>query len=165
MPDFLLNWAAEIQPATLLKKRLRHRCFPVNLWKFLSKSTLQNTSARIPPCFVSFFEILVKKAFRMVLHYFRNSSCKLSLKTVWLSQSLSAYCYVKMQKFVHCHRQRRAPSKRCVPSINKRPPHYCWHIPKILWKQLVYPDYFFLCDYVYIVRFIDLMSPLYLNLV
>ena len=122
MPDFLLNWAAEIQPATLLKKRLRHRCFPVNLWKFLSKSTLQNTSARIPPCFVSFFEILVKKAFRMVLHYFRNSSCKLSLKIVWLSQSLSAYCYVKMQKFVHCHRQRRAPSKRCVPSINKRPP-------------------------------------------
>ena len=30
-------------PATLLKKRLQHRCFPVNFAKFLSTTFLQNT--------------------------------------------------------------------------------------------------------------------------
>ena len=32
------------QPATLLKKRLWHRCFPVNFAKFLGTPFLQNTS-------------------------------------------------------------------------------------------------------------------------
>ena len=31
-----------------------------------------------PLCFVSFSKILIKKAFGMMLEYFRNSSCKLS---------------------------------------------------------------------------------------
>ena len=31
--------------------------------------------------------------------------------------------------------------------LSKRPPHHCWHIWKILWKQPVNPDYFFLCNY------------------
>ena len=70
---FLFNSAAEIQPATK-KKRLRQRCFPVS--KFLRTFTLQNTSGRLSLSFVS--EILVKKAFSMILQYFRNSSCKLS---------------------------------------------------------------------------------------
>ena len=30
-------------PATLLKKRLQHRCFPVNFVKFLATPFLQNT--------------------------------------------------------------------------------------------------------------------------
>ena len=37
-------------------------------------------------------------------------------------------------------------SKKICP-LSKRPPRYCWHIPKILWKRPVYPDYFFSCDY------------------
>ena len=34
-----------LQPATLLRKRLRHRCFHVNFAKFLRTLFLQNTSA------------------------------------------------------------------------------------------------------------------------
>ena len=69
---------------TLLKSKLRHRCFPVNLTKFLRKSTLENISGRPPQCFVPFSGILVKKAFWMLLQYFRNRSCKLSLYIVRL---------------------------------------------------------------------------------
>ena len=35
------------RPATLSKKRLWHRCFPVNFGKFLRTSNLQNTSRRL----------------------------------------------------------------------------------------------------------------------
>ena len=35
------------RPATLLKKRLWPRCFPVNFAKFLRKTFLQNTSGRL----------------------------------------------------------------------------------------------------------------------
>ena len=34
------------KPATLLKKGLPHRCFPVNFAKFLRTPSLQNTSGR-----------------------------------------------------------------------------------------------------------------------
>ena len=40
---FLLKF----RPATLLKKRLWHRCFPMNFAKFLRTSFLQNTSGRL----------------------------------------------------------------------------------------------------------------------
>ena len=36
-----------VQPATLLKKRLWHRCFPVNFAKILRTPFLQNTSGRL----------------------------------------------------------------------------------------------------------------------
>ena len=35
MPESLFNKVASLSPATLLKKRLWHRCFPVNFSKFL----------------------------------------------------------------------------------------------------------------------------------
>ena len=41
------NKVAGLRPATLLKKRLWHRCFPVNFAKFLRISFLQNTSGRL----------------------------------------------------------------------------------------------------------------------
>ena len=41
------NKVAGLRPATLLKKRLWHRCFPVNFVKFLRASFLQNTSGRL----------------------------------------------------------------------------------------------------------------------
>ena len=105
----------EIHPVNLLKKWLRYRCFLVNLSKFSRKSTLQNTSGRLPSRFVCFTEILLKKAFWMVLWYFRNRRCKLSIQIVQLSQPLSAYCYLKMSKFPQCHRQPRAPRKDLSP--------------------------------------------------
>ena len=74
-----------------------------------------------PLCFVSFSEILVKKAFWMIIQYFRNSSCKPSLWIVRLLQSLSAYFYLKMPKLLQCHRQPKAPRKRAVPSVNDHP--------------------------------------------
>ena len=36
-----------LRPATLLKKRLWHRCFPINLEKILRTTFLQNTSRRL----------------------------------------------------------------------------------------------------------------------
>ena len=39
--------AGQARPATLLKKSLWHRCFPVNFAKFLRTPFLQNTSVRL----------------------------------------------------------------------------------------------------------------------
>ena len=55
-----LNKIAGLRPATLLKKGLWHRCFPVNLVKFLRTSFLQNTSGRLLLKFKSFLENLYK---------------------------------------------------------------------------------------------------------
>ena len=41
------NKVAGLRPATLLKKRLRHRFFSVNVAKFLRTPSLQNTSGRL----------------------------------------------------------------------------------------------------------------------
>ena len=43
----IFNKVASLRPATLLKKRLWHRCFPVNFAKFLRAPFLQNTSGRL----------------------------------------------------------------------------------------------------------------------
>ena len=45
--SLFLNKVAGLRLATLLKKRLWHRCFPVNLAKFLRAPFLQNTSVRL----------------------------------------------------------------------------------------------------------------------
>ena len=47
VPESLFNKVAGLRPATLLKKRLWHRCFPVNFAKFLRTPFLQNTSGRL----------------------------------------------------------------------------------------------------------------------
>ena len=41
------NKVASLRPATLLKKRLWHRCFPMNFAKFLKTPFLQNISRRL----------------------------------------------------------------------------------------------------------------------
>ena len=41
------SWKFRLSPATLLKKRIWHRCFPVNFVKFLRTPFLQNTSGRM----------------------------------------------------------------------------------------------------------------------
>ena len=50
--SLFFNKVVGLRPATLFKKRLQHRCFPVNLVKFLRTSFLQNTSGS---CFFQFF--------------------------------------------------------------------------------------------------------------
>ena len=50
-----------IWPATLLKKRLRHRCFLVNFEKFIITPFLRNTSERLLlDLVISFSEFLIK---------------------------------------------------------------------------------------------------------
>ena len=44
VPESVFNKTACLRPATLLKKRLCHRCFPVNFAKFSRTSFLQKTS-------------------------------------------------------------------------------------------------------------------------
>ena len=41
------NKVASLRPANLLKKRIRHRYFPVNIAKFLKIAFLQNTARRL----------------------------------------------------------------------------------------------------------------------
>ena len=45
--SLFLNKVAGIRPATLLRKGLWHRCFPVNFAKFLRTPFLQNTSRQL----------------------------------------------------------------------------------------------------------------------
>ena len=45
--NLFFNKVAGLRPASLLKKRLWHWCFPVKFLKFLKKSFLQNTSGRL----------------------------------------------------------------------------------------------------------------------
>ena len=51
--SFLIKLQA--RPAVLLKKRLWHRCFPVNFAKFLRATFLQNISWQLDKCLVGFF--------------------------------------------------------------------------------------------------------------
>ena len=45
--SFFFNKVAGLRPATLLKKRLWHSCFPVKFAKFLRTPFLQNASGRL----------------------------------------------------------------------------------------------------------------------
>ena len=45
--DHLFNKVADFQPAILLKKRLRYKCFPVNFVNFLRTSILKITCERL----------------------------------------------------------------------------------------------------------------------
>ena len=45
--SLFFNKVADLRPATLLKKRLWHTCFPANFAKFLRTQFLQNTSGRL----------------------------------------------------------------------------------------------------------------------
>ena len=139
-----------IQSVTLLKKRLRRRCFPLNSTRFFSTSSLQNTSGCFitpPPLFYIFFCKFGTKKFSEWFQYFRNFSCKLSLEIVWFSQSLSVH-YLKILKSPQCDRQSEALLRYLkICPLSKRPPRCFQHIPKILEKRPIYPDYFFSCDY------------------
>ena len=48
--SLFFNKVAGLRPATLLKKRLWHSCFPVNFAKFLRTPILQNSPGRLLLC-------------------------------------------------------------------------------------------------------------------
>ena len=64
MPETLLLKQVAMIPTTLLKKRLWHRCYPVNFAKFLRTSFLQNFSARL-------LSTLLTKVFFRFYFYFK----------------------------------------------------------------------------------------------
>ena len=53
---FLMIYRSSLTPATLLKKRLWHRCFPVNFVKVLRAPFLQNTTRWLLPGLLIFTE-------------------------------------------------------------------------------------------------------------
>ena len=53
--SLFFNKVKGLSPATLLKKRLWHRCFPVNFVKFLRTAFLENTSQLLLKTAVSFY--------------------------------------------------------------------------------------------------------------
>ena len=61
VPESLFIEVAGLRSATVLKKRLGRKCFPVNFAKFLRTPFLQNTSGRL---------LLVIPLFIYVLFYF-----------------------------------------------------------------------------------------------
>ena len=75
------------RPVTLLKKKLSHRCFPVNFAKFLRASFLQNTSG----------QLLLKETFPLIPE---NKSWSASPVAVLIKHpSLGLFCKVTA---LHC---------------------------------------------------------------
>ena len=69
--SLFFNKAAGLRTTTLLRKRLWHRCFPVNFAKFLRTPFLQNTSGHL----------LLKNGVN-IRHYTRAISFRLLLKII-----------------------------------------------------------------------------------
>ena len=63
--SLFFNTVAWLRPATLLKKRLWYRCFPVNFVKFLRTPFLQNTSGWLLLFFFSQTEYQAKKSWAL----------------------------------------------------------------------------------------------------
>ena len=74
--DFLSFELIRAVPATLLKKGLWHRCFPVNFAKFLRSSFVQNTSGRLLPWTTASETSNTKRRSKVQE---KNMSCKLAL--------------------------------------------------------------------------------------
>ena len=76
-----------LRPATILKKRLWHRCFPVNFEKFLRAPFLQNPSRRL---FLTFNRCWFKKpsllmtSFHCVISNFEKKNCSIVNKRLSL---------------------------------------------------------------------------------
>ena len=140
-----------IQPANLLKKKLRHRYFPVNLTKFSSFffSTQVFTDHLRPTKTTSVLHHFLKFWLKKLFEWFSSISetvtanFKVSKSTIAIAISilLSKNVEILPMLLTACS----SSKKGC--HLSKRPPYYCWYIPKILWKRPVYPDYFFSCDY------------------
>ena len=82
----VFNKFASLRPATLFKKRLWHRCFPVNFAKFLRTLFLQNSSGGCfcpfpwytrQGCFWKYFLALSWRSYRLLQHCFSKLQFKL----------------------------------------------------------------------------------------
>ena len=103
-----------------IKKETLTQIFSCESYKVFKFFFFYRSLYRSPPadydylCFASFFEIFVKKACWMILQSSETYLCR-------LSQSPSAYYYLKMLKFLQCCRQPGAPRKRSDALVNSHP--------------------------------------------
>ena len=75
----LFNKAAGLRPATLLKKRLWHRCFPVNFAKFF-KNTFFTEHLRMT---ASERRIFRNNGYRKSLRFIRLCFCHFCIEKIW----------------------------------------------------------------------------------
>ena len=89
MPESLFNKVAGLRSATLLKKRLWHRCFPVNFAKFQRTPFLQNASGRLLLCkYTTGYEVYIKLSrWRGYTFIYRNIHRRCSIKKLFLKIS------------------------------------------------------------------------------
>ena len=111
MPVFLFNKIVGVRPATLLKKRLWHRGFPVNFAKFIRTSFL---TEHFQWLFLSFFSsisdiifLLLELKFVVLCFYLMENNKQSSS-----SQVVQFYHYQKQPPEVLCE-------KRCSEKFHK----------------------------------------------
>ena len=93
---------AGLRSATLLKRRLRHRCFPVNFIKFLRTPFLQNTNVLT---FLIFY-LLYSSFFFSGFAFYKEALCLiifiLSLCSNMLNlENILEYIHQKLKKDAH----------------------------------------------------------------
>ena len=88
--SLFFNKIAGLSLATLFKKRLWYRCFPVNFVNFLGTPSLQNTSGRLLLIFSWFLTILPKMFFsdfyRFFHEFFHDHTTDLPQAFWWIKQ-------------------------------------------------------------------------------
>ena len=90
--SLFFNKVAGLRPATLLKRRLWYRCFPVNFVKFLRTRFLQNTSG--PLLLFIFIDLLLQQHFHFTSFAFL---CSL------LSTRNKIHFWLQSNKFFNCN--------------------------------------------------------------
>ena len=96
------NKVADLRPAILFKKRLWHRCFPVNFAKIPRTLFLQNNSGRLLLNIYFFardFSTLWKRSIFKVVCTFLNSSC--FSKLIPLHFCLGSVCSLFHKKYIN----------------------------------------------------------------
>ena len=87
VPDSLFNIVGNLQPATLLKKILRQKCFHVNFTKFFRAALLQNRSDTLLLfLLLLLFFLLLSIPDKFVLNFLNN--CSLIVRDLFLPQNL-----------------------------------------------------------------------------
>ena len=95
-PSLLFN---KVRPATLLKKRLEHSCFLMNVAKFLRTSFSQNTSGRLHPIPLWVLVLKALNVFPFLIHFlWLFICCKTKLKKKFFFEEIFVF-FIKYTLF------------------------------------------------------------------
>ena len=134
-----------------LRKRLWHRCFPVNFAKFLRTLSLQNTSGRLLHFYIIIYKRKKKGSIRISAYFslFSLSSRKqrkrlffLKKKFFWKYCILKTSCesflmkFLEVNNFLRNYLQMQPPDMFCIKRYSKNfasftGKHLCWNV---LWS-------------------------------